>query len=337
MATSASERLRRFYNQFSNDDHVLIIINADPDSIASAMAVKRLLWHKAAGVTISNINTINRPDNIAMVRLLGVNLVHVSKIDEQQFHRFVIVDSQPDHNMAFSKFKPDVIIDHHPETGCKAPFQDIRPQYGANASIITEYLRAARIKPSSKLATGLVLAIKSDTSNFERQTTLEDVKAFQFLFRYANIHLMRKIEQSELRRDFLKYFQIALSTMRMQRGWVYVHLGHVKNPDVCVIIADFFMKVDSVNWSIISGLHGNKLTIIFRNDGLRKNAGRVAQLSFGHIGSAGGHKSAARAEIPFEHLKNIVDYKNEKELLKWMRTQIRKRADKRPHVVKPLN
>jgi nanoRNase/pAp phosphatase (c-di-AMP/oligoRNAs hydrolase) len=75
MALSVSEKLRRFYDLFSSDDHVLIVINADPDSISSAMAVKRLLWRKVANITISNINIIKRPDNLAMIRLLGVSLV----------------------------------------------------------------------------------------------------------------------------------------------------------------------------------------------------------------------------------------------------------------------
>ncbi len=83
MLISALEKLKRFYAQFSADDNVLILINADPDSIASAMAVKRLLWHRVAGVTISNINIIKRPDNLAMIRLLGVNMTHVGEIDGQ--------------------------------------------------------------------------------------------------------------------------------------------------------------------------------------------------------------------------------------------------------------
>ena len=157
--------MRRFYEQFSNDDQVLIVIQADPDAIASAMAVKRLLWRKVGGVTIAHINVIKRPDNIAMIRLLKVNLIHSDKIDENKFSRFVFVDSQPKHNDAFSRFRPDVIIDHHPDCGIKAPFVDIRPQYGANSTIMTEYLRAAKIKPSVTLATGLFYAIKTDTSN----------------------------------------------------------------------------------------------------------------------------------------------------------------------------
>lgn len=326
MSLSAPEKLRRFYDQFTNNDHVLILINADPDAIACAMAVKRLLWHKVAGITVSNINVIKRPDNIAMVRLLGVKLVHVDEIDENEFNRIVMVDSQPDHNESFTRFRPDVIIDHHPDTGVKAPFIDIRPNYGAASSIITEYLRAAKIKPSAKLATGMFLAIKTDTDNFERETQIEDVRAFQYLFKYANIHLARKIEQAELRLDFLKYFKIALQNRRIRKGKVFVYLGTVVNPDVCVLIADFFMRVDSVQWSIISGVYENKLIVIFRNDGIRKNAGTVAQKAFDVIGSAGGHKSMARAEIPTSELKGQTDYKDEKKILKWIINQVEKKS-----------
>ncbi len=328
MTISATERLRRFYDQFAGDDHVLIVINADPDAIASAKAIKRLLWRKVSNVTISHINIIKRPDNLAMIRLLGVALVHIDEIDVSLFSRFVIVDSQPEHNEVFKKFNPDVIIDHHPETGARAPYLDIRPKYGATASILTEYLRAARIKPSAKLATGLFHAIKTDTGNFERQTQIEDVRAFQFLYRHANIHLVRKIEQSELRLDFLKYFKIALANMRRRKGRIFVHLGPVINPDVCVLIADFFMRIDSVSWSIVSGFYNKTLIIVFRNDGVRKNAGRLAQQSFGILGSGGGHKSMARAEIPIADLKPLVDHQDEKKVLQWIIRQIEKRAGK---------
>ncbi len=327
MSPSASEKLHRFYAQFSSNDNVLILINADPDAIACAMAVKRLLWRKVAGITISNINVIKRPDNLAMIRLLGVNLVHVDEIDENEFSKTVIVDSQPDHNEAFARFRHDVIIDHHPDTGVDAPFLDIRPNYGAATSIMTEYLRAAKIKPSAKLATGMFLAIKTDTGNFKQQTQIEDIKAFQFLFKFANIHLARKIEQAELRLDFLKYFKTALQNRLIRKGKVFVHLGTVVNPDVCVLIADFFMRVNSVTWSIISGVYEKKLIIIFRNDGIRRNAGKTAQKSFGLFGSAGGHKSMARAEMPVADLKEHTDYKDDKKLLSWIINRIEKKDD----------
>ena len=329
MTISNTEKLRRFYDQFSNDDHVLILINADPDAIASAMAVKRLLWRRVAGVTISNINVIKRPDNITMVRLLGVNLVPVKDIVKESFSRFVMVDSQPEHNELFSRFTIDVIIDHHPETVVHARFLDIRSKYGATASIMTEYLRAANIKPSTKLAAGLFYAIKTDTNNFVRQTLIEDVRAFQFLYRHANLNIVNKIERSELRLDFLKYFKVALENKRVRKGRLFSHFGPVVNPDVCVIMADFFIKISSVDWSIVSGLYDRNLIVIFRNDGFRKDAGKVARKSFGELGSAGGHKSAARAEIPLEALKNEIDYENDEKLLKWIINRVEKRAEKK--------
>lgn len=329
MTLSTAERLRRFYDQFAGDDRVLIVINADPDAIAGAMAVKRLLWRKVSSVTISNINVVVRPDNLAMIRLLGVSLVHIDEIDANSFNRFVIVDSQPDHHEAMARLTPDVIIDHHPDTGVEASYVDIRPKYGATASIMTEYLRSAGIKPSARLASGLFYAIKTDTSNFERQTLIEDVRAFQFLYRHTNIHLARKIEQSELRLDFLKYFKTALDSRRMRKGRIFAHLGPVVNPDVCVLIADFFMRVNTVNWSIISGIYDKKVVLVFRNDGLRKNAGTVAKESFGHIGSAGGHKSMARAEIALADLKGVVEHKDNKKFLNWVINAVVKKAGKK--------
>lgn len=329
MTISNTQKLRRFYDQFVGDDNVLIVINADPDAIASAMAVKRLLWRKVSSVTISNINIIKRPDNIAMIRLLGVDIVPIKDIVQDRFTRFVLVDSQPDHHETFKSFPLNVIVDHHPDTGVQAPFVDIRIKYGATASIMTEYLRAAKIKPSAKLATGLFYAIKTDTNNFVRQTLMEDVRAFQFLYRHANPHLVNKIERSELRPDFLKYFEIAIAGRRVRKGRMFAHLGPVVNPDVCVLVADFFMKVSTVNWSIVSGVCNKKLILILRNDGLRKDAGKVAFQSFGAVGSAGGHKSMARAEIFLADLKEVVDPTDNKKLLRWVIQKIEKRAGKK--------
>jgi nanoRNase/pAp phosphatase (c-di-AMP/oligoRNAs hydrolase) len=326
---SATERLRRFYTLFSNEDNVLIVINADPDAIASAMAVKRLLWRKVAGVVIASINVIKRPDNLAMIRLLGIGLVNITQVDPSRFSRFIIVDSQPDHHKLFGRFNFDVIIDHHPDTCARTAFQDIRPNFGATATILTEYLRAAKIKPSSKLATGLIYAIKTDTSNFERQTLEEDLRAFQFLFRHANAYLVRKIEQSEIPLEFLKHFKTALDNMKRRKKRAFVHLGHVSNPDACVLVADFLMRVNDVTWSIVSGIYAHRLIVVFRNDGIRKNAGNVAKKSFGGMGSAGGHKSMARAEITLSDLSGEVDCQDPRKLQRWVIRQVENHAGKR--------
>ena len=107
MTLSNSEKLRRFYDQFSGNDQALVVINADPDAIASAMAVSRLLWRRVATVAICHVNTINRPDNLTMLKLLSVSLVAHTDIDVSQYSKIVIVDSQPEHNEFMNRLNPD--------------------------------------------------------------------------------------------------------------------------------------------------------------------------------------------------------------------------------------
>jgi nanoRNase/pAp phosphatase (c-di-AMP/oligoRNAs hydrolase) len=336
MKRSSADRLPEFFKQFSSSDRVLVVISADPDAIACALAVSRLLAGRTAGVTIATVNQVNRPDNLAMIRLLKVPLVAFSDVRTEQFAKLVIVDSQPKHNERMAELRPQVIIDHHPDTGYRAPFTDIRPTYGATATILTEYLRAARIVPAQTLATALYHAIKTDTDDFKRQTLAEDLQAFQYLFRRTNIQLARRITQADLRLDYLKYFKTALQCMHLRKGRVFVHLGAVANPDVCVIIADFFMRIHTVSWSIVSGVCDKKLVVIFRNDGARKNAGRVAQEGFGSFGSAGGHKTMARAEINLIDSKEPgIDFKDPRKVLNWVITRTEKRTRRKASAARP--
>jgi nanoRNase/pAp phosphatase (c-di-AMP/oligoRNAs hydrolase) len=301
------KRLEAFLACFTTESRVLVIINADPDAIASAMAVKRILWRKVCTVTIAYFNEISRPDNLAMLRLLGADLVHLSDIDEHKFNSFVVVDSQPDHHECFAMFRYDAIIDHHPLSCDVGRFNDIREGYGACSTMLTEYLKAAKIKPSPKLATALIFGIKADTSGFLRQTGMVDVKAFQYLYQYANPYLLTRIEQAEFGEDHLETLAVAIQSRKVVNNRVYAHTGNIINPDECVITADFFMRISSINWSIVSGVYHDTLVIILRNDGLRKSAGTAAKQAFGDVGSAGGHKSMARVEIAMKELPPDLD------------------------------
>jgi len=318
MGSSASEKLQRLLGLFSSEDRLLIAIDADPDAMASAMALKRLLWRRVPDVSITHVNRISRPDNLAMIRLLKIDLMPIQKVDQSRFSRFALVDSQPSHHHDFEKINFDLIIDHHPSTGVSAPFVDVRPEYGATSTIMTQYLRAAKIKPSARIATALFYGIKTDTMNFQRKVLMQDVNAFQFLYRYANVHIVSRIEQAEITLPFLKYYRIALEQMRVRGRRIQVHLGVVPSADVCVSIADFLMKIQEIAWAVVSGIYQGSLIVIARNDGIRKDAGILLKKTFGNLGKAGGHKTMARAEIPVEKLEGLVKYKDSQALSLWL-------------------
>jgi len=304
---TAKDRLQAFWQVFKKEDEVLVIINADPDALATALAVKRLLRYRVKKVTITHPNEIRRLNNQEMVKRLRIPLIRLKNVRLADYSKKIMVDSQPDHLPCFEKLKIDAIIDHHPVSGdWDAAFVDIRPDYGATATMAVEYLRAAGMKPSVALATALFYGIKVDTQDFEQKSVLADGISFRYLFNIANRDLVRKFELTDLRRSELRYFSIALAGLKFSNGRYYTHVGRVRSPDVLVIVADFLNHVAEIDWVFVSGIHGEKLVVIFRSDGYRKSAGKLANKIFGFIGSAGGHKGAARAEVPLKNL-NLGD------------------------------
>ena len=311
-STSQTERSQKLLDTLSSDDSLGIVINADPDAMASALALKRLFWRKLRKVEILHVNAIDRPDNLAMIRLLDIKQRRIRSMRGRKLTKWAMVDSQPSHYPPFKNHPFDIIIDHHPiDPTSRATFLDIREEYGANATIMCEYLKSMKVVPSTRLATALFYGIKTDTANFVRDSLSNDVNAFKYLYKFANMNTIKKIESSELSRHTLDDFRSAIEELVFIDNMAYVNMGEVKNPDTLVIIADFFMKLAETEWSIVAGVYDNKLIFILRNAGFRGNAGKTAKKLFEPWGgSAGGHRSAARAEIPLKEIESRIGNQN---------------------------
>ena len=311
-STSQTERSQKLLDTLSSDDSLGIVINADPDAMASALALKRLFWRKLRKVEILHVNAIDRPDNLAMIRLLDIKQRRIRSMRGRKLTKWAMVDSQPSHYPPFKNHPFDIIIDHHPiDPTSRATFLDIREEYGANATIMCEYLKSMKVIPSTRLATALFYGIKTDTANFVRDSLSNDVNAFKYLYKFANMNTIKKIESSELSRHTLDDFRSAIEELVFIDNMAYVNMGEVKNPDTLVIIADFFMKLAETEWSIVAGRYDNKLIFILRNAGFRGNAGKTAKKLFEPWGgSAGGHRSAARAEIPLKEIESRIGNQN---------------------------
>jgi nanoRNase/pAp phosphatase (c-di-AMP/oligoRNAs hydrolase) len=301
---SPQERVRTFLKLFKHNERVLVLINPDPDSMASAWAVTDLLGKHVRNSLIAYTGEIESAENQSMMELLKIPMMRLDDGDLKGFTGRILVDSQPHHSRIFESFKYDAVIDHHPIVKrCNAPYVDIRPEYGATGTILSEYLLGAGIRPSVRLATALLYAIKTDTGNFEQCGNEKDVRQFRYLSHYGNLDLLRKIEKSELRPSDMQYFQIALENRISTKKGFYSHLGKVPSAGVCMQAADFFSRFHGLGWSFISGVSDDKLFVIIRNDGYRKDAAKLASFAFGDFGVAGGHRDRARVEIPLDALR----------------------------------
>jgi nanoRNase/pAp phosphatase (c-di-AMP/oligoRNAs hydrolase) len=277
---------------------IVIYANPDPDALASALALKKILGTEERAVNIGYTGAIGRPENASMIRQLKIPAFPLSEEKAAQSDIIALVDSQPQFFTDFHLHRCDIVIDHHPiPHEIPSGFADIRPNYVATSSIMTEYLRAAGVRPSRNLASALFYGIRTDSRHFMDNLSSGDLEAIIWLRRKADRDIVRQVEFSQFSGEGLDYFTIALVRRRFVKSVMFSHLGPVPFFDVCVQVADFLIRVENVSWALVSGVVGDTLVIVFRNDGLKKDAGFLARKAFGKRGSAGGHKSMGRAQV----------------------------------------
>lgn len=161
--------------------HIVAIQNfPDPDAIASALAHQMIASTFGITVDIVYDGFISHQENLALVQLLQIELLHYDPaIDLKQYHASIFIDNQGTTTTLTSKLreagvKPLVIVDHHERQGLiDAVFTDIR-KVGATATIYAEYLRDAfpleKNNPQHvRLATALMHAIRTETNGMIRK------------------------------------------------------------------------------------------------------------------------------------------------------------------------
>ncbi len=242
------------------NDTLAILMNGspDPDAVASAMALREILNQTKPLEKCIFVATepVIRYQNAEFIREMKVDIQMLDKVDLKEFRLIAVVDAQPTFfGDKLGEIKPQIVIDHHPcNTVWHASLADVRKGYGALCTIMTEYLLVARAKISKRLYTALLYGIKSDTVNFERDVSLEDIGAYYLTFRRANRQLVRRIELNQIPEKFLKYFDYACQHKRRYRDRVIIFLGAVESPDACVQVADFFLRVINIFYVIIAGI-----------------------------------------------------------------------------------
>ena len=297
-------RADRVRTHFEGAERILILMqdDPDPDAIASALGLKTLLGRNRMSAPLCTFGTITRPENVAMCRILEIEVEEISAQAVHQFDKVAMVDVQP--SFLEEHFdQVDLVIDHHPvERPIRARIKDVRPSYGATSTILLEYLRAADVKISQRLATALLYGIKADTLGLERGGSRADLEAFSFLYTLANHNALRRIERPELSDTALDVLAHGLARRQIIRSVFFSHLGQVTTADQIPLFADFGLQAEGVEWSVVSGVVDGEVHISVRNVGRVKSAGDVVRAAFGDLGSAGGHRTMAKAVVPLREL-----------------------------------
>jgi len=294
------------YQRFFNDaDNVLILLHndPDPDAMASGLALRSLLHRNRQTAVIAALQGVTRPENQRMMNLLDINVEIITLEQVEAFDRIAMVDVQP-HYFGGAIDRVGLVIDHHPEQpGYTAVYKDIRVDYGSTSTILTEHLRAVDLNISERVATAMLYAIKSDTLFFNRQANRVDIEAFSYLYPLADATLVRKMEGAEITMDRLDYVLKARQHGRLSEQVFCTFLGNSPREDFIPYVADFYLQLENVQWTIVSGIVNDVLIMSVRNLGYSRNAGEFVRKYFNDIGNAGGHRAMAKAVVPIRAFK----------------------------------
>jgi nanoRNase/pAp phosphatase (c-di-AMP/oligoRNAs hydrolase) len=293
-------RVHQYQRYLADADRVLIMLHndPDPDAIASGLALRNVLRRTKTTAIIGAIHGVTRPENLRMLNMLDIHIEAITPESLKEYERIAMVDVQP-HYFGGLIDRVDLVIDHHPEqTGYTAVFKDIRPDYGSTSTILTEHLRAVDVNISERTATAMLYAIKSDTLFFNRQTNRVDLEAFSYLYPLADAAMIRKMEGAEITLERLEYVMNAYGGGVLADQVFCAFLGQTPREDFIPYVADFFLQVEDVKWTVIAGIVNDSLVVSVRNLGYTKNAGEFVRRFFADIGSAGGHRAMAKAVVP---------------------------------------
>ncbi len=293
-------KVQQYQRFFADADRVLVLLHnePDPDALASGLALRNVLRRTRQTCIIAAMEGVTRPENVRMVNLLDLHVEPITPAQVAEYERIAMVDVQP-HYFGGLIDRVDLVIDHHPEQpGYTAVFKDIRPDYGSTSTILTEHLRAVDANISERTATALLYAIKSDTLFFNRQANRVDIEAFSYLYPLADAALIRKMEGAEITMERLEYVVKAKQYGRLAEQVFCAFLGTTPREDFIPYVADFYLQLENVKWTIVAGIVNDSLIMSVRNLGYSRNAGEFVRKYFADIGSAGGHRAMAKAVVP---------------------------------------
>jgi nanoRNase/pAp phosphatase (c-di-AMP/oligoRNAs hydrolase) len=267
--------------------------NPDPDSLAAALGLRRLLESEAMDADIALGGIIGRAENRAMVRELHIELHPIDKLDWASYAAVAMVDTQPGTgNNSLPAGRPaDIVIDHHPPRGDVAhvPWLDVRAEMGATATIVFGYLRERNIPVDTTLATAFLYALKSETRDLGREAGPDERAAYIELSTLADFERLYQITTPKLGREHFVALDRALRSATVWGDLLAINLGALGYPDLVAEVADLMLPYDKAHWVLCVGQHNGTVFLSVRTDIPHATAGSLIRRVVAHNGAAGGH------------------------------------------------
>jgi nanoRNase/pAp phosphatase (c-di-AMP/oligoRNAs hydrolase) len=331
-------QIAQIMDEHRGEYHIIVLHDfPDPDAIASGFAHKVIGAAYDIQADIVYAGRISHEQNIALVRMLDLELLPFEGQLKKKYDMAIFVDNQGTNALDLvqalrdAEVKTLLIVDHHePQDLLQPEYSDIR-SVGATATIYADYLDSDLFSLDKsnnqhvKMATALMHGLISDTTNFV-YAKKEDFHAAAFLSDFFDAETLSQILAQARSKQVMETIYQSLANRLIAENYSIAGIGYLRAQDRDAIpqAADFLLSEANVHTVIIYGIvalddgeeslvgsmRTNKITID-PDEFVKDVFGKDAEGNY----YGGGKLSAAGFEIPIGFLSghNQEDYKE----LKW--------------------
>ena len=277
--------------------------NPDPDAIATGWAVQFLIEKRLRKpVQLVGGGAIVRAENKRMVELLRPPIELITELDPAEGAGTILVDcgvGATNHLLTHGNIRPVAVIDHHVngQTDPSIPFHDLRPDVAASATIAASYLHEQQIKPSVKLATALLYAIRTETCGGETHYSKLDREIVAWLGGDADLSLLADIASAPLSRDYFGDLAIAMQNTFFYDDAALCLLPRASGAEIVGEVADLLIRCEGIQRVFCGANVGADLLISVRTELDADNAAVLLQETLLGLGGGGGHAHRAGGKV----------------------------------------
>ncbi|MCA9978681.1 MAG: hypothetical protein KC413_23135 [Anaerolineales bacterium] len=278
----SASTLKQILSAHSGNYHAIVLQDfPDPDAISCAYTHQLISTEYGIETDILYAGRVSHEQNIALVRLLDLELVKYQGELPRQYDAAVFIDNQGTTCEAITTalekagVTPLIVIDHHePQDRLQPTFLDVRA-VGATATIYAGYLTEGVIEmnPAKKeftiAATGLMHGLITDTNNFIHAGKA-DFQAAAYLSQFVDAPMLDQIMNQSHTKQVMEVIHKALGNRILVENFSIAGAGYLRAEDRDAIpqAADFLLTEGIVHTAIVYG-------IVIHNDQVEKLEGSM--------------------------------------------------------------
>ncbi|MFC1787363.1 bifunctional oligoribonuclease/PAP phosphatase NrnA [Halobacteriota archaeon] len=288
---------RQLKKLISSCEMLSIVVKEDPipDSLASALALKRIAEHFNTDAKIfyrgevqnkgllnmmeKDLNLLQSPAN------LGGELAFVDAIPSQlkYINRLPLI--------VISQYVGDV-------KEIKATLKDIRADTGTTSSIMAEYLEILHVAVDKQLATLLLYAIRERTRQLRTCLYKFDIDAYYQIFPNTDMDLLTKLEHPSIRSETFADLAKAIDNKVIKETHLVTTIGYTKDMSTLSKVCDYLLDLEGISTVLVFAIDKAKIGIYAKSKDIEFHMRNMLGKAFGIWGTVNGIPEYASIEIP---------------------------------------